>query len=222
MSAPASVRRPVPTRHALALLAAYAVVWIALAIDPSYREDWALENVLVVVAVAALPFVWRRMPLAWPSCIGLFAFGVLHAVGAHYTYAEVPYDAFFQRHFGFSVDALFGFQRNTYDRLVHFSYGLLLAPVCVQLLERVAPPRGPWRYVLPVSFIMSHALLFEIFEWLAASVFGGDLGQAYLGTQGDEWDAQKDMLLAMLGATVSVAALGLAGWLAPGRPTANP
>lgn len=217
MSAPASVRRPVPTRHALALLAAYAAIWTVLAINPSYREDWALENVLVVAAVALLPVLWRRMPLAWPSCIGLFVFGVLHAIGAHYTYAEVPYDAFFRDHFGFSIDALFGFQRNTYDRLVHFGYGLLLAPACVELLDRVAPPRGAWRYVLPVSFVMSHALLFEIFEWLAASMFGGDLGQAYLGTQGDEWDAQKDMLLATLGAALSVTALGLAGWLSPRR-----
>jgi len=213
----APLHTPVPPRHALALLAVYVAAWTALAVNPRYREDWALENVLVVLAVLLLPALWRRLPLSWLACIGLFVFGLLHAVGAHYTYAEVPYDAFFRQHLGFSVDALFGFTRNTYDRLVHFSYGLLLAPTCVQLLERAAAPRGAWRYVLPVSFIMSHALLFELFEWAAASVFGGDLGQAYLGTQGDEWDAQKDMLLATLGAALSVALMGLAGWLAP-RP----
>ena len=172
----------------------YVAAWTALAVNPRYREDWALENVLVVLSVLLLPALWRRLPLSWPACIGLFVFGLLHAVGAHYTYAEVPYDAFFRQHLGFSV-----------------------APTCVQLLERAAAPRGAWRYVLPVSFIMSHALLFELFEWAAASVFGGDLGQAYLGTQGDEWDAQKDMLLATLGAALSVALMGLAGWLAP-RP----
>ncbi len=216
-------RTPVPSGHALVLLGVYALAWLLLAVDPRYREDWALENVLVVAAVIALPFAWRRLPLSWPSCIGLFVFGLLHAVGAHYTYAEVPYDAFARQAFGFSPDAVFGLQRNSFDRLVHFCYGLLLVPTCVELLDRVAPPRGPWRYLLPVSFIMSHALLFEIFEWLAASMFGGDLGQAYLGTQGDEWDAQKDMLLATVGAALSVAGLGLAGWLgAPAAPPETP
>src|SRR5690606_26421174 len=158
-------RDPVPVRHALVLLGVYALAWLLLAIDPLYREDWALENVLVLVAVAVLPAMWKRMPLSWPSCSGLFVFGLLHAVGAHYTYSEVPYDAFFQEHLGRSVDALFGFQRNTYDRLVHFCYGLLLVPTCVELLDRVAAPRGAWRHLLPVSFVMSHALLFELFEW---------------------------------------------------------
>ena len=127
----------------------------------------------------------------------------------------MPYDAFFQRTFGISPDAMLGLQRNSFDRLVHFLYGVLAAPACVELLDRVAPPRGIWRYVLPVSFIMSHSLLFEMFEWAAAAVFGGDLGQAYLGTQGDVWDAQKDMLMATLGAALMVAVLGLRGWLAP-------
>lgn len=215
-------RDPVPARHALVLLGVYALAWLLLAIDPLYREDWALENVLVLVAVAVLPAMWKRMPLSWPSCIGLFVFGLLHAVGAHYTYSEVPYDAFLQEYLGFSVDALFGFQRNTYDRLVHFCYGLLLVPTCVELLDRVAAPRGAWRHLLPVTFVMSHALLFELFEWIAASVFGGELGQAYLGTQGDEWDAQKDMALATLGAVLSVTVLGLAGWLSPRRRSARP
>ncbi|AKC85646.1 DUF2238 domain-containing protein [Pseudoxanthomonas suwonensis] len=208
-------RTPASSRYALVLLGLFAAVWIALAISPWYRQDWALENVLVVVAVPVLAWGWRRMPLTRLSYTCLFVFGVLHEIGAHYTYAEVPYDAFFQSTFWFSLDAALGLERNSFDRLVHFLYGALVTPACIELLDRVAPPRGIWRYVLPVSFIMSHSLLFEMFEWLAASVFGGDLGQAYLGTQGDEWDAQKDMLMATLGSALTVCVLGMRGWLAP-------
>lgn len=210
-------RTPASSGYALALLGLFAAIWIALAISPWYRQDWALENVLVLVAVPALAWGWQRMPLTRLSYTCLFLFGVLHEIGAHYTYAEVPYDAYFRSLAGFSPDAVLGLQRNSFDRLVHLLYGLLVTPACIELLDRVAPPRGIWRYLLPVSFIMSHSLLFEMFEWLAASVFGGDLGQAYLGTQGDVWDAQKDMLMATLGSAIAVSVLGLRGWLAPGR-----
>ncbi|WP_028919633.1 DUF2238 domain-containing protein [Pseudoxanthomonas suwonensis] len=213
----AALRTPASPRLAKTLLALFVAIWIALAVSPWYRQDWALENVLVLVAVPALAWGWRRMPLTGLSYICLFVFGVLHEIGAHYTYAEVPYDAWFQRHLGFSLDQALGLERNSFDRLVHFLYGLLVTPACIELLDRVAPPRGIWRYVMPVSFIMSHSLLFEMFEWLAASVFGGDLGQAYLGTQGDVWDAQKDMLMATLGSLLAVAVLGPLGWLSPRR-----
>jgi putative membrane protein len=208
-------RTPASSRYALVLLGLFAAAWIALAISPWYRQDWALENVLVLLAVPLLAWGWRRMPLTRLSYACLLVFGVLHEIGAHYTYAEVPYDAFFQHHFGFSADAAFGLRRNSFDRLVHFLYGVLVTPACIELLDRVAPPRGIWRYLLPVSFVMSHSLLFEMFEWLAAGLFGGDLGQAYLGTQGDVWDAQKDMLMATLGSVLAVSVLGLRGWLAP-------
>ena len=208
-------RTPATPRFALVLLGLFAIAWVALAIAPKYRDDWALENVLVLVAVPVLAWGWRTLPLTRLSYACLFLFGLLHEIGAHYTYAEVPYDAFFQRHLGFSLDAALGLHRNSFDRLVHFLYGVLVTPACIELLDRVAPPRGAWRWVMPVSFVMSHSLLFELFEWLAASVFGGDLGQAYLGTQGDVWDAHQDMLMATLGSVLAVAALGLRGWLAP-------
>jgi putative membrane protein len=70
-------------------------------------------------------------------------------------------------------------------------------------------PRGVWRYLMPVFFVMSHSVLYEIVEWLAAEVFGGDLGAAYLGTQGDEWDAQKDMALATAGAVLGMLVMAL-------------
>jgi putative membrane protein len=90
---------------------------------------------------------------------------------------------------------------------VHFAYGALLLRPAAELLDRIAPPRGAWRFFLPVLFIASHSVAYELIEFAAAVVFGGDLGQAYLGTQGDEWDSQKDSLLATSGALLAALAL---------------
>lgn len=194
------MRIPADARFPLALLGAFGIVFVALGIAPKYREDWLLENVLVFVAVPALVLAWRNLRFSRGAYGCLFAFFVLHEVGAHYTYSEVPYDAWSVALTGHSVSEAFGFERNHYDRLVHFLYGVLLMPATVELFRAKAPPRGIWLLLMPVFFIMAHSVLYETIEWLAAEVFGGDLGQAYLGTQGDVWDAQKDSALATLGA----------------------
>lgn len=184
------------------LLALYAAWWLALAIAPHYRQDWLLENMLVF---AALPVVWRIHRLLPDSALlALFAFFCLHALGAHYTYAEVPYDAWARAVSGHSISELAGFERNHYDRLVHFSYGLLVTPAAVALIDARVAPRGLWRWLLPFCFMASHGAVYETIEWGAAEMFGGELGQAYLGTQGDVWDAQKDVALALLGSIVAL------------------
>ncbi len=134
----------------------------------------------------------------------IFVFMCLHQVGAHYTYAEVPYDAWFERLTGTTFNDLVGWERNNFDRVVHFLYGLLLAYPIREVFLRVADVRGFWGYFLPLDLTMSTSMLFELVEWGAAEVFGGDLGQAYLGTQGDVWDAHKDMALASLGALIAM------------------
>lgn len=197
-------------RFPLALLIAFAVIWTALAIDPWYRQDWLLENVLVFLAVPLLLWGWRTLPFSNTAYACLFVFFVLHAIGAHYTYSEVPYDAGWQWLTGHSLDAALGFERNHYDRLVHFLYGVLVMPAVVELHAARAPPRGLWALLLPVCFVMAHSVLYESIEWLAAEVFGGELGQAYLGTQGDVWDAQKDSALATLGAVLARVTMWLA------------
>jgi putative membrane protein len=192
-------------RQYLALLAGLlAVEFVWLAIAPVDRAAWALENALVVVFAAALGLSQRRLPLSRVSYTLIFLFLALHEIGAHYTYSEVPYDAWFQSLFGASLDRALGFERNHFDRLVHFLYGLLLAYPVREVVLRIANMRGFWGYFLPLDFTMSTSMIFELFEWLAAEVFGGDLGAAYLGTQGDVWDAHKDMALASLGALIAM------------------
>jgi uncharacterized membrane protein YjdF len=132
-------------RYPAVLLAVFAGWWLLLAIDPLYREDWFLENVLVLVAIPLLVRGHRTLPLSRRAYTGLFVFLMLQEVGAHYTYSLVPYDA------------------------------------------------------------AAHAVAYEVIEWLAAEAFGGDLGTAYLGTQGDGFDAPKDMALAVAGSLVALA-----------------
>ena len=189
----------------LAILAAiFGVVWVVLAIDPKHRDDWALENALVVVFALALWASHRRLVLSRVSYTLIFLFLCLHAVGAHYTYSEVPYDAWIRALTGRSLDEAMGWERNHFDRLVHFTYGLLLAYPLRELFLRVADARGFWGYFLPLDFTLATSAIYELIEWTAAEFFGGELGAAYLGSQGDVWDAQRDMALASLGALIAM------------------
>ena len=177
-----------------------------LAINPYDRGDWALENALLVIFAAALAASFRWLPLSRISYSLIFVFCCLHSVGAHYTYAQVPYDAWAQTLTGSSLNEVMDWERNHFDRMVHFSYGLLLAYPVRELFLRVVNVRGFWGYFLPLDITMSTSMLFELLEWAVAEIVGGDLGITYLGTQGDVWDAHKDMALATLGAAIAMAA----------------
>jgi putative membrane protein len=182
----------------------FALVFVALGVSPVSRSTWLLENLLVVVLVVALGVSYRAFPLSRVSYTLIFVFLVLHEIGAHYTYSLVPYDETCQRLLGFSPNARLGFERNHFDRVIHFTYGLLCAYPIREIFLRIADVRGFWGYALPVSVTMSTSMIYELIEWGAAVVFGGELGQAYLGTQGDVWDAHQDMALATLGALASM------------------
>jgi putative membrane protein len=191
-------------QYLLILGIVFASVWIPLAIHPNDRAAWALENILVVVGVLVLAGTYRVFTLSRVSYTLIFVFLVLHEIGAHYTYAEVPYDEWFESVFSFSLNEALGFERNHFDRAIHFSYGLLLAYPIREMFIRIASVRGFWGYFLPLDLTMSTSMLFELIEWIVAEIFGGGLGMAYLGTQGDVWDAHKDMGLASLGALLSM------------------
>ena len=193
----------------LGLSAWYGLLWIVLAIAPRDRQDWFLENLLALSTVATLVATYRRFQFSTPSYVLITAFLSLHAVGAHYTYAEVP--------FGFGLQQAFGLSRNPFDRLVHFAYGLLLAYPLRELLIRLAGVQGLWSYYLPVSGMLAQSGLFEIVEALVAEIVSPELGAAYLGMQGDQWDAQKDMLAAFAGALLCMVVLLVCarfGWTA--------
>ena len=185
------------------------LVWSGWA--PADRGDWLLENALVAIAIPLLVFGYRSLRFSGLSYAALFVFFCLHEVGAHFTYSIVPYPQWLDWLPGLSWSGLGG-ARNHYDRVVHFSYGFLLMPAVFELFARRAALRGVWRWIVPVTFVMAHSMVYELVEWGAAVVFGGELGQTYLGTQGDEWDAQKDMFLATVGSIIATCLLAATRW----------
>lgn len=191
-------------RYLLVLASAYAVIWVAMAIDPVDRATWALENALPVVFVVLMFFTYRLFLFSRLSYTLIFLFLCLHAVGAHYTYSQVPYDAWFAAITGSPLNELMGWERNHFDRFVHFSYGLLLAYPIREIFLRIADVRGFWGYFLPLDVTMSTSMIYELVEWGAAEMFGGETGVHYLGAQGDVWDAHRDMALASLGAVIAM------------------
>jgi putative membrane protein len=191
-------------RYPAMLLALFTAIWLALAVAPVSRSDWLLENLLVLAAVPTLIATRRRLRFSDATYTCLFVFFVLHSIGSHYTYSLVPYDGWWTALTGHPLNEVFGWQRNHYDRLVHLLYGVLMLPAAFELFERYAPPRAAWRWLMPVFFLMSHSVIYEMVEWIAALVVAPELGTAYLGTQGDQWDAQQDMALATAGAALSM------------------
>ena len=191
-------------RYLLVLTVIFTIEWGLLAISPHDRATWALENVIVAAFFILLASTYKKFPLSRVSYTLIFLFLLLHEVGAHYTYAEVPYDEWMKDLLGYSLDQNMGFERNHFDRFVHFSYGLLLAYPIREVFIRIADVRGFWGYFLPLDLTMSTSMMYELLEWGAAKNFGGDLGMAYLGTQGDIWDAHMDMALASLGALIAM------------------
>ena len=173
------------------------MVWGALAVSPSNRMDWLLENGLTFIAVPFLLWSYRRHRLSNRSYVQITIFLVLHTVGAHYTYSKVPA--------GFWVQHALGLRRNHYDRVVHFSFGLLmLRPI----RELGFGGREPGRVGLAYFTVAGVALwscLYEVLEWVIATIVDPAAGTTYLGTQGDQWDAEKDMGLAVLGAVIAAA-----------------
>jgi putative membrane protein len=199
-------------RYLLILGILFGIFWASLAITPKERGTWVLENSLAVAGVVFLAGFHRRLLFSRLSYTLIFAFLCLHEIGAHYTYSQVPYDLWFQKLTGRTFNSLAGWERNNFDRIVHFAYGLLLAYPVREIFLRVVNVRGFWGYFLPLDLTMSTSMLFELIEWAVAAVFGGGIGQTYLGTQGDEWDAHKDMALASLGALIAMTVTAVINW----------
>jgi putative membrane protein len=182
-----------------ALAAVYAAAWIAAAIDPVYPADWLLENILVVLFLPLIILTYRAFPLSDLSYICITAFMVLHAAGSHYTYAEVP--------LGEWAKEAFGFGRNHFDRLVHFSFGLLMAYPSREVFLRLVRAKGFWGYYFPLDVTLAFSALYEIIEMLVAMIVSPGAGDAYLGTQGDPFDGIRDMAMAFMGAIACMLAV---------------
>jgi putative membrane protein len=173
-----------------------AGVWIWSGIDPKFPADWFLENILVAVGVILFIWIYRTRPLSDVSHILLAIFFCMHVAASHYTYSETPW--------GNWAKEAFDMQRNHYDRVVHFSFGLLLAYPVREFLVRYLKMKNVASFFFAFTILVACSEIYEIIEWMVATIVDPDAGNAFLGTQGDEFDAQKDTSLALLGTVITL------------------
>ena len=178
-----------------ALFVAAALVFIWSAIGPRDRFTWVLEVLPAVAALPILYFTRERFPLTPLVYILIAIHAMILMVGGHYTYAEVPL-------FNWLRDA-WGLARNHYDRVGHFAQGFVPAMIAREVLLRRTPIRaGGWLFTIVTSICLAISALYELVEWGVAAATG-EAAEAFLGTQGDPWDTQKDMALCLAGAIVA-------------------
>jgi putative membrane protein len=170
-------------------------IWISTLIGTTDMNNWILENTLTFLFIGFLIYSYRFYQFSDLSYLLICVYLCLHVYGAKYTYAENP--------LGYWLMEVLGTSRNHYDRIVHFSFGFLLAyPMRELFLSWLKFPS--WvAWALPIEITLSVSGLYELIEWAVADVFFQAQGAAYLGTQGDVWDAQKDMFLATIGAIIA-------------------
>ena len=184
------------------LAVAFAAVWIVTVIHPLDRQASTLENILVVLLVAVLSTTFRRFQFSTASYICIALFLILHVIGAHYTYARMP--------LGLWAKDIFHLSRNHYDRFAHASFGFLLAfPVRELILRLSGVRRGAWSFWLPIGIILATSGVFEILESIVAEIIAPGKRVEWLGGQADVWDAQNDMLSALVGAFSMMTIVGL-------------
>jgi putative membrane protein len=184
--------RTAPTAaEPVALLAATGVVLVWSGIGPLERGTWWMEVAPVLIGIPLLVATFSRFCLSPLLYRLLFLHAVILMVGSHYTYARVPV--------GFWVQDLLDFSRNHYDRVGHFAQGFVPAILAREILLRRSPLRpGKWLFFLVTCVCLAFSAFYELIEWWAAQL-GGDSAESFLGTQGDVWDTQWDMFLALLG-----------------------
>lgn len=183
-------------KYKLFLFVVFLSCFFWAAYEPLYPHDWLLENYLVFGFLPFILITGRYFRLSNISYTLITLFLCLHMVGSHYTYSEVP--------FGRTLGDWLGSDRNMYDRLVHFSFGLLLAYPVREVFVRVAKVKGFWGYFFPVDLTFALSSIYELIEWRTALGVPAELGLSFLGSQGDVWDAQKDMGIAGLGAMITM------------------
>jgi len=179
-----------------AVLAVFAASWI----QPLWPLEQTLHSSLTVIGLVALWWVDRRWGLGNGAFAAICGFIAIHCIAARWLYSNVPYDAWLQAALQWSPDAAFGWQRNHFDRLIHFLYGVCFTPALLQLARHAWPAlRIGQAFTLAVMGVMCSSLAYEWLEWGIALLLSPEAAEAYNGQQGDMWDAHADMLLATLG-----------------------
>jgi len=169
------------------LLGIFTVAWAILAIKPVRRKDWLLENLLVVVIIPILRFLYKKKVLSDLSFIFLFVFGIFHIIGSHFTYSKVP------------IGNFLGDGRNHYDRIVHFIFGALLTLPAFEIIKSNFRKSDQWTHATSIGAIFFFGVLYEFMEWFTAMIIDPDAADDFVGAQGDKYDAYKDLGMKLIG-----------------------
>ena len=194
--------------HRSLQIALVVITWVLLPLSfvhGGYLQDQPLHHIPTVVALTGLGILARKGVVSDASMVSILLFIWLHILGARYVYSNVPYDDWSRRLFAVSITETFHFSRNHYDRLVHFAYGVLAVAPQVELLRRRFALRRWPAHLLSIALVLAVGALYEIVEWTVAVLMAPDSANRYNGQQGDMWDSQKDMAMALLGAVVASA-----------------
>ena len=183
------------SREPVALLVAGAALLVWSGLEPADRTTWILEVFPIFIAAPLLLATARRFPLTPLVYRLIFVHALILMLGGHYTYAQVP--------LGFWMQRVFGFTRNHYDRIGHLAQGFVPAIVAREILIRRSPLRaGKWLFFIVLSVCLAISACYELIEWWSALI-GGSAADAFLGTQGDPFDTQADMFMALIGAVAA-------------------
>lgn len=177
------------------LVAISILFWIVLAINPVDRGIWLLENVLVITLFPVVLWLDKKYTFNNWTFLGLAIFVILHLFGAHLTYEKMTYFTWFSD--------LFGWERNYYDQIIHFLFGLLVFIPFFEIFYHQGYTRK-LSYLTAFLFITTTASWYEVLEWIAMLIFCSEPGCSQFITQGDEWDTQKDMAYAVIGALITL------------------
>jgi putative membrane protein len=191
------------TKLPLLLLTIYLVLFVVLAVNPLDRPTWWAENLTVWVLLAGMVILyWRKIRFSNLSYVLMSVLLYMHTIGGHFTFEKVPFDW---------VTKLFGFDRNNYDRFAHVTVGFYAYPIAEWLTRKKLTASRFLQYTYPLFVIATAAVAYEWIEWAYASTSDPEAGANYLGSQGDVWDAQKDMLCDTTGAAFALVLFGLFG-----------
>ena len=180
----------------IVLLLTLTMVFVWSAITPFDYFTWILEALPVMVGLAVVLSIYKKFRFTNLAYILMLVHAIILLIGAHYTYAKVPAFDY--------IRELFQLSRNHYDRLGHFAQGFIPAILAREILLRTSPLRtGKWLFAIVVCVCLAISACYELFEWLVAELTG-TAAQAFLGTQGDVWDTQKDIALALIGAIAAL------------------
>lgn len=198
-----AVWKALPAVQRRMIAALFVAIALANVAQP-YPDLAPLQHGPTILSLIAAPWLLRRWPLSSRSVGGIVLFLALHTLGARYIYSYVPYDDWARAVTGRDLSSLFGWQRNGYDRIVHFGFGALLTLPMAEALRRHGGLGMRTALIVAFAFVGLGSALYEIFEWLLTVVAAGETADYYNGQQGDVWDPQKDMAMAQVGSLIAV------------------